>query len=190
MRIVMSLIVAIDVGIKNLAVCAFSMMTRKVVHWDNVTLVTNGRYVPALNVQYVRDFVFKHQHLFANAAVVLVERQMRCNMRIIESIIQTMFFDRCLVISPKCVKAHYMLSTSNYKANKAKAVEWVKEFVKGNPCAFQEKMDYGSVAGRFTSCGKQDDLADALLLVLYYLDTYSNHTSSVPLVHAECPQTN
>ena len=91
----MSYVVAIDVGIKNLAVCAYDFVTCKIVHWDNVTLVPNGRYIPALNVQYVRDFVFKHNPLFENAAIVLVERQMRCNMRIIESVIQSMFFEIC-----------------------------------------------------------------------------------------------
>ena len=173
----MSLVVAIDVGIKNLAVCAYCFLTSKVIHWDNVSLVPTGRYIPAMNVQYVRDFVMKHNHLFANAAVVVVERQMRCNMRIIESVLQTMFFDRCIVINARCVKAHYGLSTRNYRANKAKAVEWADNFVQNNPTAFQERMDFGSVSTRFTGTGKQDDLADALLLVMYYLDTYSNQVT-------------
>ncbi len=162
------LIVAIDVGIKNLAICAYSFVTNKVVHWDNVSLVPNGRYVPAMNVQYVRDFVSKHHDLFTNAAVVLVERQMRCNMRIIESVIQTMFFDKCLIINARCVKAHYGLSTRNYRANKAKAIEWAHTFVAGNPHVFDPNVSQ-RLAG-----AKQDDLADALLLVMYYLDTYSN----------------
>tara|TARA_B100001250_G_scaffold268515_1_gene231665 strand:- start:920 stop:1441 length:522 start_codon:yes stop_codon:yes gene_type:complete len=165
----MSYVVAIDVGIKNLAVCAYDFVTCKIVHWDNVTLVPNGRYIPALNVQYVRDFVFKHSHLFEKAAIVLVERQMRCNMRIIESVIQSMFFDRCVVVNARCVKAHYGLGTRNYRANKAKAVEWAREFVTSNPAQFVDPL-----ATRFLQSQKQDDLADALLMTTYYLDTYSN----------------
>jgi hypothetical protein len=168
----MSYIVAIDVGIKNLAICAYDFVSGKVVHWDNVNLVPNGRYIPAQNVQYVRDFVQRHHHLFSNAAVVCVERQMRCNMRIIESVIQCMFFERCHVINARSVKMHYNLSTRNYKANKAKAVEWAKHFVESNPQVFVE-----GVAERFTKGAKQDDLADALLLVMYYLDTYSNQVT-------------
>jgi len=81
-----------------------------------------------------------------------------------------MFFDRCVVINARCVKTHYGIGTRNYRANKAKAVEWATEFVQRNPSVFLNP----SLANRFTSGGKQDDLADALLLTMYYLDTYSN----------------
>lgn len=165
----MSYVVAIDVGIKNLAVCAYDFLTNSVIHWDNVNLVPNGRYVPALNVQYVREFVARHELLFRNAAMVVVERQMRCNMRIIEAVLQSMFFERCVVINARCVKLHYKIGTRNYKQNKAKAVEFARAFTASNPTLFAT-----DVAERFLQGGKQDDLADALILVLYYLDTYSN----------------
>lgn len=165
----MSLVIAIDVGIKNLGLCAYDFVTNRVVHWENACLVPNGKYVPAQNVQYVRDFVWKHSHLFSNCSVLIVERQMRCNMRIIESVFQCLYYDRCRVISPRCVKAHYGLSTRNYRANKQKAVEWATQFVASNPTVFEPAL-----LERYRSGGKQDDLADALLLVMFYLDTYSN----------------
>jgi hypothetical protein len=120
-------------------------------------------------VQYVREFIAKHRAYFENAFIVLVERQMRCNMRIIEAVIQTMFFERCLIISARSVKMHYNLSTKNYKANKQRAVEWAKEFISSSPQAFAN--DTQTV---FSSNKKLDDLADSLLLCMYYLDTYSN----------------
>mgnify|MGYP006138019575 CR=1 FL=1 len=165
----MTLIIAIDVGVKNLGICAYSFLNNKVVFWDNVSLTPNGRYIPAQNVQYVRDFVTKHLHLFENAMAIVVERQMRCNMRIIEAVFQTMFFDRCFVVTPRSVKVHYNLSTRNYRTNKAKAVEWTQFFLMNNPDALTEEC-----AKSFKDAKKQDDFADALLLVMYYLDTYSN----------------
>ncbi len=91
-------------------------------------------------------------------------------MRIVEAILQTMFYNKCLIISARSIKAHYDLGTKNYRANKQKAVEWVSQFVKANPVAFDEAL-----IAKFKKKTKQDDLADSLLLVLYYLDTYSNH---------------
>lgn len=167
------LVVAIDVGIKNLGICVYDFVASKIVYWDNVSLVPNGRYVPALNVQYVRDFVFRHHDLFAHAAVVVIERQMRCNMRIIESVLHSMFFEKCIVVNARCVKLHYNLGTRNYRANKAKAVEFAQEFVETNPGSFTTAHER-SVADRFLKGSKQDDLADALIMCLYYLDTYSN----------------
>lgn len=173
----MSYIVAIDVGIKNLGLCVFDFRCAKVVEWDNVTLVPSGRYIPANNVQYVRDFVRKYDHYFQNAFQVVIERQIRCNMRIVESVIQCMFYDRCIIISARSVKVHYDLSTKNYRANKQKAVQWAKQFVLQNPQAFQD----GLVVHTFNGSKKQDDLADSLLLIMYYLDTYSNQlTTGIP----------
>jgi len=163
-------IVAIDVGIKNLGICVFDFCTSKVVHWDCVNLVPNGRYIPMNNVDYVRTFVKRYEHFFEEASKVIIERQIRCNMRIVEAILQTMFFERCLVISARSVKAHYDLSTKNYRANKQKAVQWVTGFINANEQAFDT-----TAAGAFKTKKKQDDLADSLLLILYYLDTYSNH---------------
>ena len=170
----MSFVIAIDVGIKNLGLCIFDFTTNKVVEWANISLVPNGRYLPVHNVQYVRDFVGKYSHYFHNVFMVLVERQMRANMRIIEAVIQAMFFERCIIISARSVKAHYNLSTKNYKANKQKAVEWAQEFVRVHSTAiFANKTNEV-----FSKPGKLDDLADSLLLLMYYLDTYSNQLTS------------
>ena len=90
-------------------------------------------------------------------------------MRIVEAILQAMFYAICTVISARSVKLHYNLSTKNYRANKQKAVQWAQHFLKANETAFDS-----TCLNSFANKSKQDDLADSLLLVLYYLDTYSN----------------
>jgi len=169
----MSYVIAVDVGIKNLGLCIFDFRISKVVLWENVTLVPSGRYIPAHNVQYVRDFVRKYEDYFNNAFQVIIERQMRCNMRIIESLMQSMYFDRCIVISARSVKAHYDLSTRNYRANKQKAVQWATNFIWQNPQVFVDE-----IRESYRAAKKQDDLADSLLMLMYYLDTYSNQLTS------------
>ena len=178
----MSYVIAIDVGIKNLGICIFDFRTSQVVEWDNVSLVRHGRYIPAQNVQYVREFVKCYQSYFDDAFQILVERQMRCNMRIIEAVFETMFAEKCIILSARSVKAHYNLSTRNYRANKQKAVLWAKEFINQNRRVFKTNVD------RFCNSKKQDDMADSLLLIMYYLDTYSNQLTvgaESDLVHVE-----
>lgn len=165
----MSYVVAIDVGIKNLGLCVFDFCVGKVVHWDVVNLVPSGRYVPMRNVEYIKDFLKRHEHFFENAHRVLIERQMRCNMRIIEAVLHASYYDNCTIISARSVKLHYDLSTKNYKQNKQKAVLWASSFLEANPHAFTP-----GVPTVWAAKGKRDDLADSLLLVMYYLDTYSN----------------
>jgi hypothetical protein len=162
-------LIAIDVGIKNLGFCVFDFCTGKIVYWDCVNLIPNGKYIPSNNVDYVRSFVQKYEHYFDSAHKILVERQIRCNMRIVEAVLQTMYYNVCIVVSARSVKMHYDLSTKNYRQNKQKAVLWASEFVKQNPNALEAEP-----INNWSSYKKQDDLADALLLVMYYLDTYSN----------------
>lgn len=162
--------IAIDVGLRNLGMCVFDFTVSKFVFWDNCSLMPHsGRYVPAQNVRYVREFIQRYQQFFNECAYLIVERQMRCNMRIVESVLHALFYDRCYIIDPKSVKAHYNLSLKNYRLNKARAVEWAADFVGSNPRAFMTDTPLAN----FTNHKKKDDLADALLLLAYFLDTYS-----------------
>jgi hypothetical protein len=92
---------------------------------------------------------------------------MRVNMRIIESVVQALHYDRCTVMSPRLVKMHFGLSRGNYRLNKQAAVQWMQEFVQSVPGLFEPGLVEAAITSR-----KQDDLADALLMVVYYADTY------------------
>ncbi len=164
--------IAIDVGLRNLGMCVFDFTLSKFIYWDNCSLIQGARYTPSQNVRYVRDFIQRHQQYFDECMYLIVERQMRCNMRIIETVFHSMFYDRCYIIDPKSVKAHYNISLKNYKLNKARAVEWATDFVSSNPRAFISETPLAN----FTNHKKKDDLADALLLLAYFLDTYSLQT--------------
>jgi hypothetical protein len=155
------LIVAIDVGIKNFAYCAMRTtpgQPAEVLEWANETLVT-GTYQPMKNVEYVRAFVAKHKALLDSADRIIVERQMRANMRIIESVFQAIYFDTCRIVQARTVKACYGLCMRNYRANKSAAVEFVHELLvkEGSPWLVH-----------FDAVRKKDDLADAYLMALFF----------------------
>ena len=165
--------IAIDVGIMNLGICVFDFVTGQIVHWDRVSLCTGGRYMPSRNVEYVRDFLAKHDYYFQRCFVLLVERQIRCNMRIVEAILQTLFYERCIIVSARSIKVHFGISTKAYRTNKQKAVEWAKACMAANPQLFAPGVDMV-----FQDTSKRDDLADSLLICMYYLDTYSNQLTN------------
>ena len=160
--------IAIDVGVKNMGLCVFDFSTSTICCWLNENLVPNGRYQPCKNVRCVETLIDRFRHFFDDAAYVVVERQLRCNMRIIEALLEQRFMDKCTIISPRSVKAHYRLSMRNYTQNKAAAVEFALQFVDRNPNAFDP-----GVVETFKASKKRDDLADALILLADFLDTYS-----------------
>lgn len=162
----MSYIVAIDVGIKNMGICVYSVVTNSYVYWNNVSMV-EGVYNPSETVGYVINFINNHKLYFDDMHVLLVERQMRCNMRIVQAVFETLYYGKCKIISPRSVKMHYGLSTRNYAENKRIAVAWVTNEL----CRLRMPT---LVADGFYMRRKKDDMADSLLLLCYFLHTYSN----------------
>lgn len=148
------LIVGIDVGIRNLALCALRDGVPE--QWVNEPLV-EGRYEPTRNVEYCMHFVQKHARLLAAADHVVIERQLRANMRCIEAVLHALHWGKCSIVHARTVKARYGLSRRDYRQNKQAAVEYVLRHAP--PCAATE---------RFQRCRKRDDLADAFLLALFY----------------------
>lgn len=162
-------IISVDVGIKNLGICVYDLVQHQICFWDTVALTPDGRYFPYNNVSYVHKFVDRYYEYFTQADRVLIERQMRCNMRIIEAVLHSLFYAKCLVISARDVKQHFNICMRNYKLNKQKAVEWALAFVERSPDAFAP-----DVLAVWQSRKKRDDLADSLLLLMYYVNSYSN----------------
>lgn len=86
---------------------------------------------------------------------------MRCDMRMIESVIHALYFETCMGIASRSIKMHYDLCTNSYRTNKPKAVQLVTQFVSCYAQAFAN-----NISAAFSSTTKRDDSADSLLLVL------------------------
>lgn len=160
-------VTAIDVGVRNLAICVYDLRTQQVCYW-HVGSIVDGKYHPYQTVTLVKTWLDRHSKYFDNSVKVIVERQMRCNMRIIESLIQFATYSKCEVISARSVKAHYGLSMRNYRLNKQKAIQFVTDYMARHPGAFSP-----TCTETFRTSNKKDDYADSLLLCLFFLDTYS-----------------
>ena len=43
-----------------------------------------------------------------------------------------MYYEICIVINARSIKAHYGLGTKNYRMNKQRAVQWATDFIAAN----------------------------------------------------------
>jgi hypothetical protein len=152
------LVVAIDVGIKNLALCAMDSQLG-VVQWANEAL-SDQAYQPMHNVQYVHEFIARNADLFARADKVVVERQMRVNMRIIEAVIQSRFYDKCKVVHARTIKTAFGLGRGNYTLNKKASVDFVQTHL--------QQFEQPHWRELFAKSKKRDDLADAYVMALFF----------------------
>ena len=79
------------------------------------------------------------------------------------------------MLSPRSIKMHYSLCMRDYRKNKIAAVEFIRTHLTTHPQLVEPVL-----AQKFHTSRKQDDLADSLLMLLYYLDTYSNALPRCP----------
>ena len=162
-------IISIDVGIKNLGFAVLEASSNNLVVWKRVNLVTSNTYQPFRNVEYIHQFIENHATYFADAKLVIIERQMRVNMRIIESVVHSMFYGRCMVVQAQHVKLHFGLNKRDYRKNKQAAVDFVNEQMEHSEPHIPNLHTWNA---HWVQEGKQDDLADALIMLMYYVRTF------------------
>ena len=123
-------VLGIDVGIRNLGLCAFDLCTGRVAHWARVPLLpATHRIQPGRLPAYVHQFLVSHATLFEHAAKIVIEHQMRGIMKTLEQMLQLKFYERVLIVQPRALKTHYGCATRNYEQNKRAAVRWASELV-------------------------------------------------------------
>tara|TARA_B100000780_G_scaffold277398_2_gene248010 strand:+ start:108 stop:629 length:522 start_codon:yes stop_codon:yes gene_type:complete len=154
------IIVAIDPGLRNLGWSVYDT--------TKSTFISFGRYdllkdqPKAKHTKYpqlVHEFITASKEVFQRADAVLIEIQMSAKFKVIQTAFQCFFWEKSHLISPRSVRCYFDISTGNYAKNKKASVEKIPllEIPKKNKQWF-ERFDKS----------KRDDVADAMLLALYY----------------------
>ena len=151
---------------------------KNVLHWQVIDLL-QGKTTKAMpSVESTIDRIIVEldglrdsTDIFADLATVLVEKQPHTNarMRVVEGALLTYFKCRCATACVKTYSPRYKLKgqkgTETYSARKKLAVNMVTELL---------KSDYITASNgqhdRFQNTKKNDDLADALLMCVKYLE--------------------
>ena len=161
-------VLGIDVGIRNMGLCAFDLHTGRVAHWARVPLLPANHPIRAGRLPtYVQQFLASHAELFEHASKIVIEHQLRGLMKSIEQMLHLKYFERVLVVQPRALKAHYGCATGDYEQNKRAAERGARDRMAAEPELFEP-----AALESFESETKQDDMADALMLVCFFRDTY------------------
>lgn len=175
-------ILAIDVGIKNLAICV--LQQNKIISWK----VINVGYGNDICKSIISEFnelidVFKD-------SVVLIERQMTRKMTNIQCYIEMYFrmkeFTDVIIYSPVYKlsgtgQEHSGGGKKRYGARKQAAIDLSKEWLDKNP---QEEW----VKELWKATKKKDDLSDTLCMAISYIkNPVRDHTNIFKTVNARKP---
>lgn len=160
-----SLTLAIDIGIVNFAWVLFNPNYQKVIDFglEEFANAKNGKIMLAREIQVLMDRLTKHH----KDIVIVVEKQTgriifktSGTIQSIEmGVIMYCVNNDIAVVSvfPTTIQSYFKLKINNRKAKKMEAIELALPY-----------LTIDELAEKWESVRKHDDIADALLLALYY----------------------
>lgn len=150
-RRVPSLIVAIDAGFRNLGVVAIRDGNwRQPAYWSRESLTHLKKPTEEALYHATYDWCQKHALLLDGADQIVLERQMHKKFVVINTVIRTLHHEKTVVVGPTTVGAFHRLPSTRAEKKLAGTA-----LVKQNVAIPLE--------------GKQDDMADAMLMALWFL---------------------
>lgn len=174
------MIVAIDVGIKNLAVCV--MNDDVIILWKVINISYNN-----ICTSIIEEFDEFYDTI--KGAVILIEKQMTRRMCIVQSYIEMYFrmkgFSDVIIYNAICKlagtgKENTGKGKGRYFARKKAAVEICKQWLDKHP---QEEW----INSLWTATKKKDDLADTLCMCLSYIRSPVQPNLTKRIVRARKP---
>lgn len=185
------LVMGIDIGLKNLAICVMDQ-NLKIHYWDNGDLITkspkesslrgNKHLITKLVVSHLDKLNDKHKELLTKLNHVFIETQPKknCLMSFVSAVVFTKITDLLInqktkvkFMSPRNkLKINYTGENLNYKV-KSKYSQRKKMAIDYTRWVIRERIPEEckiSCSLKLESSKKKDDLADCCLMCVYYLD--------------------
>ncbi len=174
-------IVSIDVGFKNLGLLIYDVLRAEVVHWAVVDVQVRAFCAEEVTVS-VQTFFATHVNPFVENSrlfTVLIEKQIPhpkvFRVSMIDCVLRGYLAGHGIsttTIQSKSVKNHFsresegLKTKTSYSAGKRRAVNLVRELLERKSVRVPDRLK-----AVFESAGKKDDMADAYLQFLFYIQT-------------------
>lgn len=179
------MILSIDCGIKNLAMCLIDPNTKRIHKWDvsGVPPKHDAGLFPCL-VRHLND-----KSWILQASTVLIEKQPDKNrsMKSVENLIHAYFLTKDITKDVILYDARHKIpdlagpGREMYKQRKKASIERAREFLKSN----QVNADWVSY---FDTHKKKDDLADTVMQALSFIDRVPSKTEGKKKVKKVTPR--
>jgi Holliday junction resolvasome RuvABC endonuclease subunit len=166
------IILGIDPGLRNLGWAKYDTDTNSFVKFGKYDLTENvNKQQKTKYTLLVKNFIDKRPDIFENIDIITIEMQMAAKFKVISTAFQCFFWGKSHLISPRSVRCHFKISTGNYKKNKKASIDIIPKLPinKTNITLFNSYP-----------ASKKDDVADAILIALYYAQKLDTEKLDVP----------
>jgi hypothetical protein len=150
-------VVSIDVGLRNFG---YAIINNGIlIDFDSICIWDLVPKKKRTDYPYIARVLVDNTDIFKGADVVLIERQMQSRMKMIACALRCFFWEKSKMIAPLSVRKYFKISTGVYKENKKASKNFVTRF-----------LDH-SQTEKYMSSTKKDDMADAIIQGMYYVQT-------------------
>ncbi len=104
---------------------------------------------------------FMNFKMFRTCDVIVVERQMSGKLRVVANSFVCFNWNKAVLVHPRSVRNHHKISMSDYRANKRASVARAPKYMTKKQTT------------RFRASSKRDDMADAILIGMYWHESNS-----------------
>lgn len=150
-------VVSIDVGLRNFGYAIID--NGSLIDFDSICIWDLVPKTKRTDYPYIARVLVDNTDIFKDADVILIERQMQARMKMIACALRCFFWEKSKMIAPLSVRKYFKISTGVYKENKKASKNFVERF-----------LDH-SQTEKYKSSKKQDDMADAIIQGMYYVQT-------------------
>ena len=166
------IVIGIDPGIRNLGWSVYDTSAGHFLSFGRYDLLKDQPKAKHTKYAYlVKCFVDASKDVFDKADAVCIEIQMMAKFKVIATAFQCFFWEKSHEVSPRSVRCHFDISTKNYAKNKKASVDIVPSL----SISTQNKHWFQ----RFDK-KKRDDVADAMLIALYWTEVKSPDAKPPP----------
>jgi len=154
-------VLAIDIGYHNMGIALAECGKGPTINVEYIKKVSleDYKYIKSNDiVDLVPLFVEDHQFIFEAADRILIERQPPGGFTNIEVLLNYMFKDKVLLVSPVSMHTHFGMRHLNYDQRKERTISIASKYISG-------EIPYE----------RKHDIADALCMIIYYNFKVSVH---------------
>jgi hypothetical protein len=154
-------VLAIDIGYHNMGLVLAECGKGPKIDVEYIKKVSleDYKYIKTNDiVDLVPLFVEDHQFIFGSADVILIERQPPGGLTNIEVLLNYMFKDKVVLVSPVSMHTHFGMRHLNYEQRKERTISIASKHISG-------EIPYE----------RKHDIADALCMIIYYNFNVSVH---------------
>lgn len=162
----MTIVVGLDPGLRHLGWSVFDTEKGEFLSFGCYDMMQDQpKTMKTKYEELVHSFCQHSAEVLAQADVICIERQMVAKFKIIATALLCFNWGKAVLVAPRSMRCHFDISTGQYRTNKKASIDIIPKLK-----ISQKNKDWF----RLLPTSKKDDIADAMLLALYWVEAKLN----------------